>query len=78
MVADPLLLLPQVLLDVLHLLVQLRLLAAAVVLEAHHRVDAAYSRSEQRHCHEDGSSVGWLFLDLMRHGHGWVYALREA
>lgn len=51
------------------LLVEPRALLAAVLLEAHDRVDAAYSRHCQRHRQEDGSAVTLLFVDLVVEGH---------
>lgn len=55
-------------LHLLHSLVELVALLGAVVLEAHHRVDAAYSRECQRHEQEDGSAIALLFLDLVLEG----------
>ena len=63
--ANPFFCVLRLLLHLRDLGVELVSLFRTVVLEAHHRVHAAYPRQCQRDCQEDCASVALLFLDLV-------------
>lgn len=64
-VLDIVLRLSHVAIEICHALVQLAPLLAAVVLEARHRVDAAYSGDGERNEEEDGAAIALLFVDFV-------------
>lgn len=54
------------------LVVELGAFLAAVVLEAHHRTDAACSRKCQRHEEEDSAAIAFFLVHLVVEGHGYA------